>query len=972
MLNDTQIILNRLAVADREHQKEAGGRLLLRSVKYLCGALLATFLLDVTFHLSSSWRLGLLLALIFGVVFLVIFGWYRAYVRRNSLEHIARFLETRDPALGSRLINLLQLREQTHDESLAPPTRELARQAVENYTAELESIPIENLARTDEVRRYLKRAVWALFSFAIVLAFGFRITLIEAERFADPFGDHPAYSFTHLEIVQPGPAGTNVLYGKGLIVKVKAVGHQPKEIYLTSYLPGHPEQAVTVPMFDQGGTGYNQLLDNIRTELVVLAHTKGHESESKRVRIGVILTPQLERTFVRVASPDYTGLKPAEKLYDFKGVQALEGSEVKFRLQSNRPLREGWLEITAGDQPPKRLALKPSAENEVSGSFIAMESGRLRLGIVDVAGLPSQADYESALTVTHDLPPDIHITNPEHDAFVAMDFKLQAQIEASDDYGLREIRLHRGLNGIYSAPKVFQYDGVVLDSRATEDFNFADLGIQPGDVITLFAEAVDNRPQSHLARSQTVHLQIISVEDYNNYLREQNDIADTEAKYAQLNDDLQALIERQKQLGEAAQKLNDQLAKADAKQRESLLQQLDSLLAQQNELDDQLNKQAERMDHFVRENPLYDVEKDLQTMLREQAGNIRLSTQDNNAAARDIAQRSSPPSVPRQLSPDMLKDFKRASDEQLARLGEAHQEAGQQIVQKLDDMSQMQELIKDFNLFEALYRTQQDLAQQTRAYNRQGELSREDQLALKDLAATEKQVADTLDDLQHKLRVDAQAADKLFPKAAQSGRDLADQINGRRMPPLAEQATGQMLAGAGEQSFQLADRLRQEMGKLFGECKGGNCPSCDELDAYLTLQKLQPGNNFAQMARSRKFGFGKGNRPGQGQGEGMMGTSGFAVMDGSKPNVLGNESSARNGNAAARQSNRFGKGAGQLSAGEKGVVEQPDVLKGLNPVNRQSAAASSETVIQEYNEVVDSYFKAITTKQKKAANEKSP
>jgi hypothetical protein len=104
-------------------------------------------------------------------------------------------------------------------------------------------------------------------------------------------------------------------------------------------------------------------------------------------------------------------------------------------------------------------------------------------------------------------------------------------------------------------------------------------------------------------------------------------------------------------------------------------------------------------------------------------------------------------------------------------------------------------------------------------------------------------------------------------------------------------------------------------------------------------------------------------------GEGMMGTSGYAVMDGSSMDVLGNESSARNGNAAARQSSRFGKGAGALAAGGKGVVGQPDVIKGLNPVNRNSGANSSEAVIEEYNDVVESYFKAITTKKEKPANE---
>jgi hypothetical protein len=969
MLNDTQSILDRLVIADRAHQKEAGSKFLLRSVKYGCAAVLSAFVLDVIFHLGAGWRLGLLLAMMTAALALAIFAWHLAFVRRNRAEHIARFLETRDPALGSRLINLLQLNEQTRDTSIAPLTRDLARQAVGNYAAQLQGTPIEKLARTDEVRRHLKLAAWALLGFAAVLAVGFHVTAVEVARFIDPFGDHPPYSFTHLEIVEPGPAGTTVLFSKGLIVKVKALGHQPKEVFLTAFPPGHREQAVTIPMFDEGGVGFNQSLDNIRTDLVVFAHTKDDASESKQVRIGVVLTPQVDKAFVRIAPPDYTRIQPEEKSYDYKSVQALEGSAVQFRLQSNRPLREGWLEITSGDHAPQRIVLKKSADNEVTGSFTAAESGRLRFGIVDVDGLPSQGDYEGGLTVTFDLPPEVHITNPEHDAMVAMDFKLQAQVEASDDYGLSEIRLHCGVNGIYPAPKVVKYDKIVLDSRETEDLNFASMGVHPGDVITLFAEAVDNAPKPHLSRSQTVRLKVISVEDYNNYLREQSDISDTEAKYAQLNDDLQELIEKQKDLGEAVQKLNDQLAHADATQKAALVQQLDSLIAQQNELNQKLNRQADHMDNFVRQQPLYDVEKEMQQLLHQQAENIRESTQATDAAARDIAQRSSPPAGSRQLSPDILNDFKTASDNQVARLGHAHEETDQQVVQKLDDMTLMQELVKDFNQFESLYRTQVEVAQQAQAYNRPGQLDREDQLALKDFAATEKDMGDSLSQLREKLGEDAKAAQKLFPKAARSGHDLADQIGENLLVPLAEQATDQMLAGNGDQSFQLADRLRLAMERLFSQCQAGDCPSGDELDSYLRLEHMDPGATFAQMSLSRKYGTGHGQ--GGGTGQGAMGTSGYAVAGGSNMSVLGNESMAGEKNPAARQSSRFGKGAGAVAVGNRGAAENPDVINGLNPVNRHSAADSPETVIPEYNDVVDSYFKAITTKKEKPAHDKS-
>ena len=67
---------------------------------------------------------------------------------------------------------------------------------------------------------------------------------------------------------------------------------------------------------------------------------------------------------------------------------------------------------------------------------------------------------------------------------------------------------------------------------------------------------------------------------------------------------------------------------------------------------------------------------------------------------------------------------------------------------------------------------------------------------------------------------------------------------------------------------------------------------------------------------------------------------------------------------ASRQSSRFGKGAGGLAGGAGSTdVDKSDVMKGLNPVNRQSGAVSSETVIEEYNDVVENYFKAITTRK---------
>ena len=268
-----------------------------------------------------------------------------------------------------------------------------------------------------------------------------------------------------------------------------------------------------------------------------------------------------------------------------------------------------------------------------------------------------------------------------------------------------------------------------------------------------------------------------------------------------------------------------------------------------------------------------------------------------------------------------------------------HEETEKQVVQNLDDMAQMQELIKDFNQFESLYRAQQELAAQTAGLQPAGQLSREDQLALKDLAATEKQVADVLGRLQDKLRDDAKAAEKLFPKAAQSGRDLADKSSERRLHPLAEQATSQMLAGNGDQSFNLADRLRGEMEKMFGECQGGNCPSRDELDSLFAIAAHESRQQFRPDVAQPEISASARAAAGQRQGEGAMGTSGYAVMDGRAMNVMGNESIRPTAAVLLAQSSRFGKGAGGLAGarpGRRGQIRRDErPQSGQPPVRRR-------------------------------------
>ncbi|MCD6052453.1 MAG: hypothetical protein K0Q55_3871, partial [Verrucomicrobia bacterium] len=892
------------------------------------------------------------------------YAWWLGWVQKNELARIARLLESRDPALGSRLINLLQLQDQTSDPKVPALTQQLAAQAVAGYAKELGPVDFDRLARTGRWKKSLRKAAWFGCGFAVLLAAFYPVTMVELARFFDPYGDHPPYSFTRLEIVDPGEDTPKVIYKGKFLVKAKHAGHRPDDLYITYHPPGKPEQAITVPMIDKGSQGFQQQIENIQTDLEVFAHTKKQSSYSRRRQIAVLLTPKLEQAFSKVAPPAYTGLKPDEKTFQFKNLRALKGSEVSFRLRSNRPLRDGIVEVIKGEKDVQRVTMTRNAENEVTGTIPAADSCRLRFHLVDVGGIPSEDIWEGSLTVTHDLAPQVRITQPSKDSFVAMDFKVDAGIEADDDYGIKHIRLHRALNQVYSPPKIYSYAEVTKNAREMFLFNFMELGVKPGDTVSFFAEAVDTAPEPNLARSEIINLFIISVEDYNQHLRQQHDLSDIEAKYTALLAQLEEQIQDQKKLNEEVAAIQKELATAPAAKRDELQSKLDSALARQNEINQKLDKLAGQMENFVRKDPVYDVEAELQERLAARARQIRESTAANQQAAQSVSSQSTSPDGKRQVSEEMLAELKKAGEEQVKRLENIERRAEQEVSEVLQDMSKLQEIMKDLNRFEQLFQAQEALAEQARAYNREGSLGREDQLALKQMAATERDVAEALKRLEEKLREDSKAAEELFPKAAKSAKDLADKMESARLNSLGRQATDRMLAGAGDQSFQLADRLREEMGKMFGECKGGEGEMSNELDQYMKLTRsMNPGRNFKQMMMSQKFGKGKG-KDGQGFGmgmTGMSGESGYAVTTAPTMNVMGSEASLTQGSKAEAQPGAPGVGPGGGAPDGNGLkFDKPDVVKGLNAINRESGAVSGEPIIEEYNDIVEKYFKAIT------------
>ena len=956
-------------------------------IKWLVLLFVALVIADLVWQLSSTARIISGLALVAIALAVGIRFFYLAFLKSNPLERIARTLEDREPSLGSRLINILQLRKEADDPKHSDLTRNLAERAVENAADSIEADTLDRAASLPVERRQVVGALAPpLIAVALALAF-LPISRVEMLRFFDPLGDHPPYSFTRLSIGEPGNDGHQVTYGDPLLVRVDFTGHEPDEVLLSAHPPGQPEAAVIVPMINKGEFGFVQQLDHVTSDLVIVARTSNERSRSPERSVKVQLTPQIRSASVTVHPPAYTGIEPSTRPWDGKPIRALTGSHLHFEFTSNRPLATSPGHFAPTGAAVQELELTPveGKNNTVATDITVDKSGSFKFALTDVEGLDSQDSREGSLTITFDLPPKVSIAEPSNDSFIVATHKLTARIEADDDYGIRTVRIHRALNEEYSAPSTIDIDPAKTKNprRTTQtiDFDLAALGVQPGDIISFFAEAIDNAPEPHLAQSGIRYLMVISEEDYNDALRTEAVVSDLQKKYDDLLADYADLVDQQKELTEKIEALQEKLENAttDA-EKQALQDELNDLLEQQTKLNEQLMQQADAMENFTRDEPLYDVEKSLQEMLAERAQEIRDSVEQNQKATDALKppesgkQGQSPP------SPETLQKLAEAAREHRDNLAGGQQAAQEEVSKPLEDLADLHEIVNDYNHFKALYEAQQSIAKQANAYDSGRKLSDADRLALQNLAAQERELGEQLEQLTDKLREDAEQAQENFPKAASSAEDLADQIESARMPNLASQCSGQMLDGNAPGSNQSAERLRAEMEKLFQEQQQGNQMGQmqGELDSYFQLQQMSgSAATFRQMMMSQRFGFGNGFKPGEGQaggsGNGLAGRMGNQM--GLNPNMglLGGESLMPDGGRRGETDQRGRADEPNLAGGkDRGDPDAADTLDDVNITNRKSGTVDYETLSEQYRGLVDEYFKTLTTAPQTTESTEAP
>ncbi|WP_435005247.1 DUF4175 family protein [Tundrisphaera lichenicola] len=488
----------------------------------LTAAILVACLADWLIHLAPELRLILLIGVIGLGAWLTIRRVILPLVVKFADLDIALRIEERWPGLNDRLASTVQFlrSDRGHDEQLG--SQALRDATVEQTLAEVESIDFRQVV---DPRSSWKAAGWA---FAILTLMGAVVAVepalsgIALRRLFRPFGPEAWPRSTHLTVSADTPKKLARGMPFALAVGIGPGERMPSTARVTYRYPdGETTTELLRPTDDNTFRG--------RLESVAQPFTFSVEAGDDVTRpwaVEVVPPPVLESPVVRVVAPEYTALRPQELAVGNTQVRVVEGTRVELTARANKPIASATLR--RGDAPaPEPVAISDGG-TAISTAFVAKESQPFWVELKDTEGFTGQEAVRFDVRVTRDEAPRVSVDEPTNDRDVPPAATVPLQFTIDDDFGLQLVRLvYKVASGqsepagetilpLWAAPEPHGETGPVRRQEVRYRWDLSTLpDLQPGSVITLYAEArdFDNLKGPNIGRSREIRLRIVSKEE---------------------------------------------------------------------------------------------------------------------------------------------------------------------------------------------------------------------------------------------------------------------------------------------------------------------------------------------------------------------------------------------------------------------------------------------------------------------------
>ncbi|MFQ6042069.1 MAG: DUF4175 family protein, partial [Candidatus Poribacteria bacterium] len=508
----------------------------------LIAILLSEIIIDLLMPLPMIVRAIFLAGVLVSLGYLVYRFIIRPVRKKLTEQDVALHIEQHYTDLEDRLVSSLQFGDQGKGDEIAS---HLINRLVADTAEKTQELDFKKTVSKKRLQDYWGIAFLAI---AVVLVglFIFPSQLNQAlSRILSPWENTKPVMATEFAV---SPGNAKILSGQNQLIDVKVSGRLvPVALH---YKQGESDwQEVDMLPDAEEKRKFTYELFNITQTLQY--YVTGRNAKSEIYTINVYEMPRITQVDVSYTYPEYTKLKPIVQ-QGMGDIRAVIGTTAQIRATTNKGIAEATLNLEGKE--PKSMAITDG--RTLTSELTVLEDAKYTINVICVDGFKNDDAIEYTITALKDEAPKVVIAKPGRDIKATKVEEVDVVVEATDDFGVASVDLKYSMEmgeEKAAAMELSKSSGDAKRVSGTYTFFLEEMDIEPGDVITYHAEALDNNTRSGPSRSVS-EIYFIEIRPFKERFEEMNAQSGGSSPTSNL---LSGLIAEQKRIIRETWKLNN-------------------------------------------------------------------------------------------------------------------------------------------------------------------------------------------------------------------------------------------------------------------------------------------------------------------------------------------------------------------------------------------------------------------------------